>query len=197
MFRQGHVVHVITMKGTSMRLLTITTICSVLLLSALGCATAPQTAEKRDSLSRDVNATIDRFKAEDPDINTFFNTSVGYAVFPSVGKGGLVAGGAYGRGELFERGKRVGFCDLTQGTLGLQLGGQAYSEIIFFQNEARLEEFKRNTFELAAQASAVALTYGASADASYENGVAVFTMEKGGLMYEASIGGQRFSFVPN
>lgn len=170
--------------------------CVLLLMQTVGCSTAPKTAEKKDSLSREVQATLSRFKAEDPSIDTFFNTSKGYAVFPTVGKGGLVAGGAYGRGELFEQGKRIGYCDLTQGTIGLQFGGQAYSEIIFFQRQSSLDEFKRGTFELAAQASAVAITHGASADASYENGVAVFTMEKGGLMYEASIGGQRFSYVP-
>ncbi len=105
-------------------------------------------------------------------------------------------GGAYGRGELFEDGTVTGFCDLTQGTIGFQLGGQAYSELIFFENRGALLHFKSGNFAFAAQASAVAATAGASTDADYESGVIVFTMAKGGLMFEASIGGQKFSFVP-
>ncbi|UCD76153.1 MAG: hypothetical protein JSV91_04365 [Phycisphaerales bacterium] len=161
-----------------------------------GCATAPKTEGAKSSLHQDVVAAVARFKDEDPGLLEFFDNAHGYAVFPSVGKGGIGLGGAFGRGELFEGGEVVGFCALTQATIGLQLGGQAYSELIFFEHQHSLEDFKSGTFEFAAQASAVAVTAGASADADYEHGVAVFTMTKGGLMYEASIGGQKFSFVP-
>ena len=161
-----------------------------------GCATAPKTEGAKSSLHQDVLAAVARFKEEDPGLTELFTDAHGYAVFPSVGKGAIGIGGAYGKGEMFEGGVMVGYCDLTQGTIGLQLGGQAYSELIFFEHKRSADSFKTGTLEFAAQASAVAVTAGASADADYEHGVAVFTMTKGGLMYEASIGGQKFSFVP-
>ncbi len=125
-----------------------------------------------------------------------FDDAAGYAVFPSVGKGAIGIGGAYGRGELFEYGYVTGFCDISQATIGFQLGGQAYSELIFFETANALTRFRRGNFAFAAQVSAVAATAGVSADADYEHGVIVFTMAKGGLMYEASVGGQKFSFEP-
>lgn len=140
--------------------------------------------------------TIANFKNRDPSMQVFFDKAHGYAVFPTVGKGGMGIGGAYGRGEVYEKGKLVGYSSLTQLTIGFQLGGQAYSEIIFFKDKATLDHFKSGNFEFSAQASAVAVTAGASADAAYNNGVAIFTMAKGGLMYEASVGGQKFSFTP-
>jgi lipid-binding SYLF domain-containing protein len=115
-------------------------------------------------------------------------------VFPSVGKGAIGVGGAHGSGELIVGGKAIGKCTLTQVTVGFQLGGQSYSEVIFFEQQNTIEGFKNGDFSFAAQASAVAVTAGASANAAYRNGVAVFTRAKGGLMYEASIGGQKFSF---
>ncbi|MCH7547803.1 MAG: hypothetical protein IID30_15505 [Planctomycetes bacterium] len=174
---------------------------NVLLLLAVviflpGCSTAPKSLAKRQSLHADVMATIARFKVEDPSLSSFFNNSNGYAVFPTVGKGGIGIGGAYGKGELFENGDKVGYCDLSQATIGFQLGGQAYSEIIFFQSTSALSQFRLGNYAFSAQASAVVASAGASADADYNKGVAVFTMPKGGLMYEASIGGQKFSFVP-
>lgn len=136
------------------------------------------------------------FKNRDPGMQVFFDKAHGYAIFPTVGKGGIGVGGAYGKGEVYEKGRLVGHSSLTQLTIGFQLGGQAYSEIIFFKDKATLEDFKSGNFEFSAQASAVAATAGASADADYSNGVAIFTMAKGGLMYEASVGGQKFSFTP-
>ncbi len=106
------------------------------------------------------------------------------------------AGGAHGKGEVYERGQLVGTTRLTQLSLGLALGGQAYSELIFFRDKAALDDFKSGNFELGAQASAIAVTAGASTDASYENGVAIFTLPKAGLMYEAAVAGQKFSFYP-
>ena len=165
------------------------------MVCVVGCSTAPKTAGGRADLHAKVVETIDRFKAEDPSLSSFFGSAYGYAVFPTVGKGGVGVGGAYGKGELYEGGQVVGYCDLSQGSIGFQLGGQAYSELIFFETAEALERFKSGNFAFAAQASAVAATAGASADADYEGGVAVFTMAKGGLMYEASIGGQKFDFV--
>lgn len=142
-----------------------------------------------------VAETIANFKNADPGIQRFFDNAQGYAVFPTVGKGGITVGAAYGKGEVYERGRLVGYSSIAQLTVGLQLGGQAYSEIIFFRDRADLDDFRRGNFEFGAQASAVAVTAGASANAGYSNGVAVFTLAKGGLMYEATVAGQKFSFT--
>lgn len=143
-----------------------------------------------------VRETIDQFKKTDPGMKKFFNTAQGYVVFPTVGKGGVGLGGTRGKGLVYERGKVVGKAKLTQVTLGFQLGGQTYSEVIFLENKETMDAFKQGNFALSAQASAVAAAAGASADAKYRLGVAVFTVAKGGLMYEASVGGQTFKVVP-
>jgi lipid-binding SYLF domain-containing protein len=144
----------------------------------------------------------------------FFGGSYGYAVFPNIGKGGVGVGGAYGKGRVYAKGAHVGDTSMTQLTVGLQLGGQAYSQIVFFQNKAAFDKFTGGNFEFGAQATAVAITAGASAQATtggtgagasgtqssaktsggYQDGMAVFTVAKGGLMYEASIGGQKFNY---
>jgi hypothetical protein len=140
--------------------------------------------------------TVATFKKKDPGIEKFFKDQVGYAIFPSIGKGAIGIGGATGTGCVYAGGAQIGTARLSQVTVGLQLGGQAYSELIFFQTAKTLDGFKNSDFSFDAQVSAVALTSGASANAAYRNGVAVFTAAKGGLMYEASVGGQKFSFKP-
>jgi lipid-binding SYLF domain-containing protein len=147
--------------------------------------------------SEKTQQTIAAFKKEDLALETFFKKSYGYAVFPSVIKGAIGIGGAHGKGQVFRRGKVIGRASLSQGSIGFQLGGQSYSEIVFFQNKAAFDRFKNGNLKFAAQASAIAVTSGAAANVAYENGVAVFTLGKKGLMFEASIGGQRFSFKPN
>jgi len=144
----------------------------------------------------DVPPVIEKFKAKDPGMAKIFADAVGYVVFPTVGKGGIGLGGARGKGWVYEGGKIVGKSTLTQVSFGFQFGGQAYSEIVFFQTTQALENFKLGHLKFDAQASAVALTARASADLAYRNGVAIVTMAKGGLMYEASVGGQKFSFKP-
>jgi len=148
---------------------------------------------KSTKTSSEISNTINSFKQKDSNLKVFFNKAYGYAVFPEVGKAGIGVGGAYGSGKVFKKGKAVANVKLTQLTIGFQLGGQVYSEVIFFKDRSALDKFLSGSFELGAQASAVALTTGASADADYSNGVAIFTMAKGGLMYEASVGGQKFS----
>ena len=145
---------------------------------------------------KDAHESIAEFKKHDPEMKAFFDQAWGYAVFPDVGKAGMGIGGAHGGGIAFEQGQVVGSTKLTQLTIGFQLGAQLYQEIIFFENKAAMDDFKNGNFELGAQASAVAVTAGASVDAGYDNGVAVFTLAKGGLMYEASVGGQKFKFTP-
>ena len=165
-----------------------------------------------DSFSR----TIDTFKSS-PQVQPFFEDAYGYAVFPTVGKGGFVVGAAHGRGQVYRKGKVTGTSSVTKLSVGLQAGGQAFSEIIFFQDSRAYEEFTSGNFEFGAGVSAVAITVGAQAEAGsggstagasvgpatgtqaptrYTKGMAVFVHTKGGLMYEASIGGQKFSFTP-
>ena len=135
---------------------------------------------------------ITEFKETNSDINEFFNSAYGYAVFPGIGKGGLGIGGAGGKGTVFKGGTPVADCKMSQVTVGLQAGGQKYAEVIFFENAEAYERFTSNKFEFAAQVSAIALKSGVSLDAEYADGMLVFTMAIGGLMYEASIGGQKF-----
>lgn len=138
------------------------------------------------------NKTISDFKKEDPGIEKFFNSSYGYAVLYSVGKGGIGVGGASGKGTVYEKGTPKGDVRMTQVTVGLQLGGQKYAEVVFFEDKEHYDRFVSKDFEFAAQTSAIALSSGVSADAKYRDGVLVFTMAIGGLMYEASVGGQKF-----
>jgi lipid-binding SYLF domain-containing protein len=157
---------------------------------------AAPTAARADATVKEAESAVTAMKKADPGLEKFFDHATGYAVFPSVGKGGLVVGGAGGSGIVFEHGKAVGKTTLSQVTIGAQIGGQAYYEIIFFENAETLAAFKKGEWTMAAQVSAVALSSGASADAKYKEGVAVFTMSKGGAMAEASVGGQKFSFRP-
>ena len=146
----------------------------------------------------------------------FFKSAYGYAVFPTIAKAGVGIGGAHGKGRVYEIGQHVGDTTVTQVSVGLQLGGQAYSQIIFFEDQRAFREFTSGNFEFGAEASAVAITAAAGAKAStagssagasggkhdaatvgkYYKGMATFTVAKGGLMYEASVGGQKFSYSP-
>ena len=142
------------------------------------------------------NRAIADIKAKNKKIHSYFANAYGYAVFPGVGKGGIGVGGAYGKGTVFRKGgKAIGGVRLTQVTIGFQLGGQSYIECIFFQSKSAFDNFVEGNFEFAPNATAVALTEGAQVNVPYKNGVAVITMAKGGLMYEASVGGQKFSFI--
>ena len=162
---------------------------TILFWAISGWAWDPEEVKELEPKVAEAVATI---KKEDPGIQKFFEKSAGYAVFPTVGKGGFGIGGAHGTGLLKSGGKTIAVTTLNQITIGFQAGGQAYSEFIFFKDNTALNDFKRGNFEMGAQVSAVAVTAGASADADYNGGVAVFTIAKGGLMYEASVGGQKF-----
>jgi lipid-binding SYLF domain-containing protein len=175
---------------------------------ALAAAMAPAQADEYAD-------TIEVFQKASQS-KAYFSRSHGYAVFPTVGKGGVVVGAAYGKGEVYERGRLIGEVSMTKLSVGAQLGGQAFSEIIFFENKRALEEFTKGGFALGAEASAVAITASASAEAGtggttagksitpgkaetfggYRNGVAIFTIGKGGLMYQAAVAGQKFDFKP-
>lgn len=129
-------------------------------------------------------------------LQNLFNKSYGYVIFPNIGKGAIGVGGAAGNGIVFQGGKPIGSAKMKQVTVGFQFGGKAYREVIFFENSAALDRFKGNNYEFSAQASAVAVTKGASGNVKYSDGVMIFTQEKKGLMYEASVGGQKFSYTP-
>ena len=169
---------------------------TILLVSVVMLTACGWNPNKPEDDLKELQETIASFKKKDPGIKTFFNDAYGYAVFPSVGKGGWVIGGAYGNGKVFRRGQIIGSTTIVQGTIGFQLGGQVYSEIVFFKDEKAFDRFKSERLEFDAQVSAIAVTLGAAAKAAYEKGIAVFVMTKGGLMYEASVGGQSFTFKP-
>jgi len=162
-------------------------------LTATSWAWDPDEAEEYHAKAQEAIAT---FKEKDPTIQRFFDSASGYVVIPTVGKAGFGIGGARGKGVLYENGAVTANVTLSQLSFGFQWGGQAYSEFIFFEDEATLTNFKRGNYELGAQASAVAITAGASVDAEFNGGMAIFTQAKGGLRYEASIGGQKFKVEP-
>ena len=165
---------------------------------------------------KDFASTINVFK-QSPKVQPYFKNAYGYAVFPTVGKGGLGIGASHGKGQVYRGGKVTGTTSMTKLSIGFQAGGQAFSQIIFLEDKRAYDEFTSGEFEFDAQASAVAITAGAQAkagtegasasasagpktgaqaDAKYQKGMAVFVHIKGGLMYEASIGGQKFKFEP-
>jgi lipid-binding SYLF domain-containing protein len=170
-------------------------LCLALIAMPRGAA-AQDTDYELEKKKLDVEQAIQSMVTNDPGLERFFSDSYGYAVFPSVGKGGFVVGGAHGTGLVYEEGALVGKSDLKQVNVGLQLGGQSYVQVIFFQGKDDLDRFKAGDLEFSGQASAVAIKEGASADIDYAKGVAVVTKAKGGLMYEASLGGQTFKYEP-
>lgn len=153
-------------------------------------------AAQADDLQAESQQAISNFKSADSTLSTFFSNSDGYAVFPGVGKGGLIVGGAHGKGIVYEKGNAIGQATMTQASIGAQVGGQTFAEVIFFETPAALTDFKDGKFEMTAEVSAVAAREGASAAAKYKNGVAVFTLPKKGLMAQASVGGQKFKYEP-
>jgi lipid-binding SYLF domain-containing protein len=167
----------------------------LLVFGLLNRAVAAQTMDVTKDV-KEAQETIAVFKKADPQLSRFFDNAVGYAVFPTVVKGAVGIGGASGSGTVFEKGKAVGKASLTQATIGAQIGGQTYSEVIFFETVPAFTDFKKGGLALAAQVSAVAASADASKNAKYQDGVAVFTIGKGGLMAEASVGGQKFGFEP-
>lgn len=188
-------------------------IMSVILIVAFVCGVAA-TATAADV--EDYSSTINVFK-DSPAVEKFFKNSYGYAVFPTIGKAGWVIGGSYGKGQVYRGGKVTGNASVVEGSIGFQFGGEAFSEIIFFQDKRAYDEFTSGNFEFGATAQAVVVTAGVQAQAGtagksagasagpktgvqaetdYVNGMATFVHSKGGLMYEASVGGQKFKFEP-
>jgi lipid-binding SYLF domain-containing protein len=151
---------------------------------------------KQQTLQREAEAAMADFRATDPGIDDFIRRAAGYAIFPSVGKGGFIVGGAHGKGLVYEQGRMIGEADLTQASVGFLAGGQTFRELIVFGTPDALEKFRNGQMSLGADVGAVALKTGAAASAQFKNGVAVFTKPIGGAMFEASVAGQKFTFRP-
>ena len=179
-----------------MKKINVIRIVTVCMLSAALTTSAFSQDSKTNKLISDSKYAKAEFIKKDALMSNLFENSAGYVIFPNVGKGGVGIGGAAGNGIVFQNGHPVGTAKMKQVNVGFQFGGQAYREVIFFENAPALERFKQDNYELAAQASAVAVTKGASVNVKYRGGVMVFTQKKGGLMYEASVGGQKFSYTP-
>jgi lipid-binding SYLF domain-containing protein len=158
------------------------------------CATAPTSREDKAALVAAATARLQQMQTEDPALGALIKQGYGYSLFPHVDKGGLGVGGAYGRGVVYERGQHNGYSDLTQGTVGVQAGGQSFSELLVFENKAALDRFKTGQFGFAAGASAVVLTSGVATNANFVDGVAVVVQPMSGVMVEAAIGGQKFTY---
>ena len=176
------------MKQLIFKTLSLTSLCLFLYVGATG-----QNNKEKDGIAS-AEETKDYFISQDSDIGSFFAKSYGYAIFPSVGKGGVGIGGAHGNGVLFKGGSPQGKTSMTQATIGLQLGGQSFMEVVFFEDKRAYDNFVEGKMKLGAQYSGVVLKQGAGAAAAYNDGVAVFTAIKGGLMAEASVGGQKFKY---
>ena len=183
----------------AVRLLALVTLASLPLGLTTGCdtggsyrTTQETGAERSPSLESDAEDTVRRMKETEPGLKVYFDTAAGYAVFPEIAKGGLILGGSHGDGVLYDGGAATHYATVTAGTIGAQIGGQVFSEIIFFQTRSELATFRSGGFELDANASAVAARRGASSAADYVKGVAVFVSGERGLMAEASVGGQKF-----
>jgi lipid-binding SYLF domain-containing protein len=166
------------------------TLCAIVVLSAFA-------ARADDDLKAESKQAIANFKNADSTLASYMNNAVGYAVFPSVGKGGFIVGGARGKGVVFDKnGNVIGQSTMTQGSIGAQAGGQTFAQLILFQTQAALDNFKTGKFAIGADVSAVAASEGASKNARFSQGVAVFTLPIKGLMVQATVGGQKFSFQP-
>ncbi len=167
-------------------------------LTIIGCdndnsfQTEQAMAVRSPSLEANAASTIGTFKANDPTLQRFFDNAAGYVVFPRVAAGGFIVGASRGDGVLYEGGAATHYVVVTAGSIGAQVGGQTFSQIIFFQTQSELNRFKAGNFEFAANASAVAARSGGSAAVNYVNGVAVFITGEEGLMAQATIGGQNF-----
>ncbi len=162
----------------------------------VSCSTAPATKEGKDKLVKEAATSRQEWNKLDPGVEAFAKKGYGYALFPEITKGGAGIGGAHGRGVVYEQGQHIGYADLTEGSLGLQLGGQTYSELIVFENKAAMDRFKANQFSFGANASAVIPKQGTATSTQFVDDVAVFVRPVTGVMAEAALGGQKITYVP-
>src|SRR5688572_7305064 len=162
--------------------------------SSKGKKNEQQNRKPTDPLEVQAQAALKRLQAKDPGLKQFLKDAYGYAVFPNVGKAALVLGGSYGRGVVFEQGEMIGYATIGQFTIGIQIGGDTFAELVVFKDKGALDRFRQGKVRFAANASAVLVKAGAAATANYEKGVTVFAYASGGMLLEAAIGGQKFNF---
>ena len=167
---------------------------SVAICLILPCSVLAQKDSGR--ITRDSKRAKAEFLKADPSMEHFFSAAYGYAILPNVGKGAMIVGGGGGNGAVYQGDKHIGTTSMVQGTVGAQIGGQAFREVIFFENKAVFDRFRANQVEFNGQVSALAVKTGVSATAAYRDGVAIFTQGKEGFMAEVSVGGQKFTFMP-
>lgn len=165
------------------------------LLTVTGCSSVPATPAERANLTDESQTQLQILRRDYPDVSMLLDNSYGYAIFPSVGKGGLVIEGASGKGNVYEQGKQVGTAHMTLVNVGAVVGGEEYVELLVFKTKAAMDNFKANQLHFDATAAAVALKAGASADAKFINDVAAFKKSSKGLILDASIGGQQFTYT--
>jgi len=168
----------------------------VVVAMTAACSTAPTTQQAKDDLVRDAASALTALDREIPGVLSLVRGSYGYAMFPSVSKGGLGLGGAYGRGVVYAQGRLIGYADVTQGSLGLQVGGQTYRQLIVFDDKAALDRFTQGRFDLAADTSAIVIQPGYAERVRLTEGATMFSRPIAGLMGELAMAGQQFSFVP-
>ena len=174
-----------------------TTTAAILVACVLiGCQPTPKNEGEKAEVAANAQAAMVTFKTKDPSLQSLIDKSAGYAIFPDVGKGGWIIGGSYGRGEVYEGGRKIGYADITGVSAGFQWGAQNFSEMLIFMRPADLDKFKGGEFTAGANVSAVAASAGAAAAADVQKGVIAVVDTKGGLMAEAAIGGQRIRFTP-
>lgn len=164
----------------------------------VGCSSPKVKSESaKKTMAAESSAGIEGFVNEDPSLRTLMDKAVGYAIFPEIGKAGFIAGGSYGKGEVYEGGRKIGYADVTQATFGLQAGAQTFSELLLFMRQKEMDDFKADEFKLAGNVSVVAIKAGAADTADPSKGIIAFVRTKGGMMAEAAIGGQRLRFHPD
>jgi lipid-binding SYLF domain-containing protein len=178
-----------------MRLTTGMALVLIVVAGLLGsCATAPASREDKTALAAAAMSRLQQMSTADAALRALIQQGYGYAMFPNVDKGGLGVGGAYGRGVVYEQGQHIGYSDLTQGSVGVQAGGQSFSEILVFETKTAMDRFKAGQFGFTADASAVVLTSGAATNATFVDGMAVVVQPLSGVMVEAPIGGQKITY---
>jgi lipid-binding SYLF domain-containing protein len=165
---------------------------AVLLVTALGA----DLGARGDELKTDSEQAMIDLQKADSSLKKLVDESVGYVIFPSVGRGGFIIGGERGKGLVYQNGKVIGEAKVTEINIGAQVGGESFSELILFQTSEALRDFKASNWEMSAKLNAVAASEGAAKNAKFQQGVAVFTLSKGGLMVQATVGGQKFKFKP-
>jgi lipid-binding SYLF domain-containing protein len=167
------------------------------IMLVIGCNTTPKSGAVKDQLRTDARSTITKMESQDPSLRDLLGRSVGYIVFPSIGKGGLIVGGAFGRGLVYEGDNIIGTAELSQGSIGAQLGGATFSEVIVFETAAAMNKFKAGKFEFGADAQAVIVKAGAAGATSFRNGVAVLQMPEGGAFAGVALTGQKIKYISN